>query len=181
MVSGIQTLTANLLASPDGEVSDIASLQQVLRDWAAENEAIIGDSGLIMGFGYDNSQLAELRHSTKEELDAVSTEFAVYLVHQSRHIGATNSKALEVLGITAALLMRLRSAPDAQPTPRQGKTGIVGKGKEPLRTSRRRLGKRMAARLVRGQAGARRDRTAFSPSRRGVRHARGRSSPQRRG
>jgi predicted amidohydrolase YtcJ len=71
MAGGVQALTANLLAPPDGEVTDIASLQQVLRDWAAENRATAESVGLIMGFGYDNSQLAELRHPTKEELDAV--------------------------------------------------------------------------------------------------------------
>ncbi len=102
MAGGIQALTANLLAPPDGEVTDIASLQRVLRDWAEENRAIVEATGLVMGFGYDNSQLAELRHPTRAELDAVSTDYAVYLMHQSGHIGATNSKALEVLGITAA-------------------------------------------------------------------------------
>jgi predicted amidohydrolase YtcJ len=102
MAGGVQALTANLLAPPDGEVTDIASLQQVLRDWAEENRAQVEATGLIIGFGYDNSQLAELRHPTKEELDEVSTEFPVYIVHQSSHLGATNSKGLEMLGITAA-------------------------------------------------------------------------------
>jgi predicted amidohydrolase YtcJ len=102
MAGGVQALTANLLAPPDGEVTDIASLQQVLRDWAEENRAQVEATGLIIGFGYDNSQLAELRHPTKEELDEVSTEFPVYIVHQSSHLGATNSKGLELLGITAA-------------------------------------------------------------------------------
>jgi predicted amidohydrolase YtcJ len=99
---GVQALTANLLAPPDGDVTDIASLQQVLRDWVAANEATVAQVGVIMGFGYDNSQLSEQRHPTKEELDAVSTEYPVYLVHQSGHIGAANTKALELLGITAA-------------------------------------------------------------------------------
>ncbi len=102
MAGGVQALTANLLAPPDGEVTDIASLQQVLRDWAEKNRATVETVGLIMGFGYDNSQLAELRHPTRAELDAVSTEYPVFLIHQSGHIGATNAKALEMLGITAA-------------------------------------------------------------------------------
>jgi predicted amidohydrolase YtcJ len=102
MAGGVQALTANLLAPPDGTVTDIASLQQVLRDWAEENQETVKATGIIMGFGYDNSQLAEQRHPTKEELDLVSTEFPVYIIHQSGHIGATNSKALEILGITAA-------------------------------------------------------------------------------
>ena len=102
MGGGVQALTANLLAPPDGEVTDIASLQQVLRDWAAANRETVEATGIIMGFGYDNSQLAEQRHPTRSDLDAVSTEYPVYLIHQSGHIGATNSRALELLGITAA-------------------------------------------------------------------------------
>jgi predicted amidohydrolase YtcJ len=102
MGGGVQALTANLLAPPDGDVTDIASLQKVLRDWVAANEATVAAVGVIMGFGYDNSQLAEQRHPTKEELDAVSADYPVYLVHQSGHIGAANSKALELMGITAA-------------------------------------------------------------------------------
>ena len=101
MAGGIQALTANLLAPPDGEVTDIASLQEVLRNWAEENQATVEATGIIMGFGYDNSQLAEQRHPTRTDLDAVSTEYPIYLIHQSGHIGATNSKALELLGITA--------------------------------------------------------------------------------
>jgi hypothetical protein len=102
MAGGVQALTANLLAPPDGAVTDIASLQQVLRDWTAANEETVARVGFIMGFGYDNSQLAEQRHPTKEELDAVSTDFPVYLIHQSAHIASVNSKALEFFGITAA-------------------------------------------------------------------------------
>jgi predicted amidohydrolase YtcJ len=98
---GVQALSANLLAPPDGEVTDIASLQQTMRDWVAENGDIIERVNLIIGFGYDNSQLAELRHPTRQELDAISTEVPIYIVHQSGHLGTANSKALEIAGITA--------------------------------------------------------------------------------
>jgi predicted amidohydrolase YtcJ len=99
---GVQALSANLLAPPDGEVSDIASLQQTLRDWTEANRATVEKANLILGFGYDNAQLAELRHPTREDLDAVSTEIPIYLIHQSGHIAVANSKALEAIGITAA-------------------------------------------------------------------------------
>lgn len=98
---GIQALSANLLAPPDGDVTDIASLQQVLRDWMAANEEAVNKVQLIFGFGYDNSTLAELRHPTREDLDAVSTDIPIGIVHQSGHMLAVNSKALELCGITA--------------------------------------------------------------------------------
>jgi predicted amidohydrolase YtcJ len=101
MGGGLQALSANLLAPPDGEVKDIASLQQTLRDWMAGNDVAVKKIGLVVGFGYDNSQLAELRHPVREDLDAVTKEVPIVLIHQSGHIISVNSKALEVGGITA--------------------------------------------------------------------------------
>jgi predicted amidohydrolase YtcJ len=102
MIGGLQALGANLLAPPDGEVTDIASLQRTLRDWLAANQAAVSEVKLIVGFGYDDSQLKERRHPTRDDLDAVSKEFPILLVHQSSHLAALNSKALEVAGLTAA-------------------------------------------------------------------------------
>lgn len=99
-MGGIQALSANVLAPPDGNVTDIASLQQTLRDWMAANKKIVDEMKIIIGFGYDNAQLKELRHPTRDDLDAVSKDVAVFLVHQSGHLGATNSKGLEILGYT---------------------------------------------------------------------------------
>ncbi len=100
VMGGIQALSANLLAPPDGEVVDIASLQQILRDWIANNKAAVESANLIVGFGYDQSQLAELRHPTREDLDAVSKDVPIIVVHQSGHFGAANSAALAVADIT---------------------------------------------------------------------------------
>ena len=102
VMGGIQALSANMLAPPDGEITDIASLQQGLRDWIAENKEIVDSVNLVIGFGYDNAQLAELRHPTRDELDEVSADVPIMIIHQSGHLGVANSKALEVAGITDA-------------------------------------------------------------------------------
>lgn len=102
VMGGIQALSANLLAPPDGKVTDIASLQATLKAWAEKNAATVDKVKMIIGFGYDNAQLAELRHPTREDLDAVSTEVPIVIVHQSGHLGVANSKALELAGITAS-------------------------------------------------------------------------------
>jgi predicted amidohydrolase YtcJ len=47
----------------------------------------VARTNLIMGFGYDNSQLAELRHPTRADLDAVSTDIPIFLIHQSSTSG----------------------------------------------------------------------------------------------
>ncbi|MCP4381358.1 MAG: amidohydrolase [Hyphomicrobiales bacterium] len=101
VLGGLQALSANLLAPPDGEVTDIDGLQQALREWMVENADAVEAVNLIVGFGYDESQLAETRAPNRDDLDAVSTEVPIYIVHQSGHFGAANSKALEVAGITA--------------------------------------------------------------------------------
>lgn len=101
-MGGLQALSANMLAPPDGEVADIVSLQQTLRDWAAANAEAVEQTDLIVGFGYDNAQLAELRHPTRDDLDAVSTDVSIVIIHQSGHLAALNSKALEVVGYSAA-------------------------------------------------------------------------------
>lgn len=98
---GMQATSANLLAPPDGEVRDIASLQDELRRWAAASGETVAATGLILGFGYDDGQLAEERHPTRDDLDAVSTELPVYAIHQSGHLGAANSVALALCGLDA--------------------------------------------------------------------------------
>ena len=101
VVGGLQALSANLLAPPDGKVQDIASLQQTLRDWVRANAAAVEKTKVIIGFGYDNAQLEELRHPTKEELDAVSQDIPVLVVHQSGHLATANAAMLKAMGVDA--------------------------------------------------------------------------------
>lgn len=98
---GLQATTANLLPPPDGTGKDIAALQMLLKDWAANNQEAVQKVGWIAGFGYDDSQLAEQRHPTRHDLDQVSADLPVLIIHQSAHLGVANSKALELAGITA--------------------------------------------------------------------------------
>jgi len=99
--AGIQKLAANLLPPPDGEGKDVDSLLKILREWKAENGAAVDKSGWIIGFGYDDSQLAERRHPTATELDKVSVDVPVVIIHQSGHLASMNHKGLSVVGFTA--------------------------------------------------------------------------------
>ncbi|MBK1969221.1 MULTISPECIES: amidohydrolase [Brevundimonas] len=98
---GLQARYANLLPAPDGEGNDIAALQRITRDWMNRHEALVRDTGLIIGFGYDDSQLKERRHPTRDELDAISDVVPVLFLHQSSHLGAANGAALAAAGIGA--------------------------------------------------------------------------------
>ena len=96
---GIQALSANLLAPPDGDVTDIASLQQTLRDWMAENRELVEAANLIIGFGYDNSPAGRAAPSdARPNSMRCRPSIPIYIVHQSGHLGAANTKAIEIAG-----------------------------------------------------------------------------------
>jgi predicted amidohydrolase YtcJ len=97
--TGIQAASANLLPAPDGDGNSIAKIQEILRAYAKTDAS--KQFNLILGFGYDDAQIAEKRHPTRHDLDEVSKDVPVLLIHQSCHLGAMNSKALELAGITA--------------------------------------------------------------------------------
>jgi predicted amidohydrolase YtcJ len=99
---GLQATSANLLPPPDGTGRDIASLQELLRAWQSDSTGPLKRTGWIVGFGYDDAQLSEGRHPTRDDLDQVSTELPVVIIHQSGHLGVANSKALELAGVSAA-------------------------------------------------------------------------------
>jgi predicted amidohydrolase YtcJ len=98
---GAQAIVANLLPAPDGPVNTIAALQESLRDFI-KTSPMVKNYNVVIGFNYDDSQLKEKRHPNRHDLDAVSTDYPIVVMHQSGHLGAYNSKALSLMGITAA-------------------------------------------------------------------------------
>jgi predicted amidohydrolase YtcJ len=88
---------ANLQPPPAGPITDIASLQGALRDWRAAHPA----APWIVGFGYDDTLLAEQRHPDRHDLDAVYADVPVLLVHTSAHFVTCNTACLALAGITA--------------------------------------------------------------------------------
>ena len=93
--SGQTVFSADLNSPPIGEVTDMASLIDRLSDFAARRS-----DGWIVGHGYDDTLLAEKRHPTRDDLDQISSDRPVAVVHVSGHLAAVNSVALQTLGIT---------------------------------------------------------------------------------
>ncbi|MFJ3491532.1 amidohydrolase [Leifsonia aquatica] len=54
----------------------------------------------LRGYGYEQRNLAERRHPTKEELDRIATDREVYIMNASGHGGVVNSFTLAKYGIT---------------------------------------------------------------------------------
>ena len=90
---GMQSIVANLLPAPDGQVNSIPELQQVMRKYIA-NSSIVSNYKVAIGFNYDDSQLMEQRHPNRHELDAISTKIPIIVMHQSGHLGVYNTKAM---------------------------------------------------------------------------------------
>ena len=94
-----QAIGAQILPPPDAGANNIVALIDILKEWnTPENRAL---TGWIFGAGFDDSVLEDKRFPTKHDLDKVSTEFPIMIIHISGHFAVVNTKGLELLGITA--------------------------------------------------------------------------------
>ncbi len=87
----------NLSSPPVGEVTNIEDLKNTLKSHIAAMK--IPEGQWVVGYGYDESLMSEGRHPTRADLDAVSTDHPIYLLHVSGHLGSGNSLALQAGGI----------------------------------------------------------------------------------
>jgi len=94
--AGLEAVAADLNSPPIGTIVNIPEALEALRQVDAAQP---GDDWLI-GFGYDDTMLAEKRHFTRAELDSVSTTRPILAMHISAHMAVVNSLALERFGIT---------------------------------------------------------------------------------
>ncbi len=95
---GLEATAANLNSPPIGEVRTLDQLLALLRARAEETSS----GEWVVGFGYDDTLLAEKRHPTRVDLDRVSDEHPVAALHISGHLAAVNSAGLAKLGFDRA-------------------------------------------------------------------------------
>ena len=93
------TQVANIASPPVGKINNIQDLQTELKNFIQDSDLQPGE--WVMGLGYDDSLLAEQRHPTKDDLDEVTTEHPIYLIHVSAHLGAANSLGLSLANINS--------------------------------------------------------------------------------
>lgn len=82
----------NLNSPPLGPMTSIDDILQEIKARTASLPA----GTWIQGKGYDDSLLKEKRHITREELDQVSSDHPIYLMHSSGHMAVANSVALSM-------------------------------------------------------------------------------------
>jgi len=97
---GMKLATVNLDSKPAGNVTSIDDIVSQLKTRLLNTPLQEGE--WLLGMGYDNAMLAENRHPTKADLDRVSTEIPIIIIHFSMHMAVLNSKALEMENITVA-------------------------------------------------------------------------------
>ena len=95
---GLYSVAAQLQSPPEGPVTDVNGLIRALRDWSKGELA--QRFGWTIGFGYDDSRLREQRPLSRSDLDSVSRDKPVLVIHQSGRQVVANGKALELAGIT---------------------------------------------------------------------------------
>ena len=93
------TQVANIASPPVGKINNIEELKTELKKFIKDSNLQPGE--WVMGLGYDDSLLEEQRHPTKDDLDEVSTEHPIYLIHVSAHLGAANSFGLSLANISS--------------------------------------------------------------------------------
>jgi len=100
--AGIQAASANLLPAPDGPVNSFAQLVDTVKAWetSPKGKDFVANTGWLLGFGFDDSQLEEKVFPTAKLLEQVSQDQPLMIIHQSGHFGVFNRKALELADIT---------------------------------------------------------------------------------
>ena len=89
----------DLNPEPVGNIRTIEDITNKIKAYKKNNN--IPDGEWIVGWGYDDGQLKENRHPTKQEIDAVLPNNPVYLMHTSGHMGVGNSMALAQMKVDA--------------------------------------------------------------------------------
>ncbi len=100
--TGFASVVANLLPPPDGPAASVQGVLDATNEWmnSEDGKFIVSKFGWIIGHGYDDSQLTEKDHPKATDLDKISSELPVILIHQSEHLGVINTKAMELVGYT---------------------------------------------------------------------------------
>lgn len=83
----------------NNDYGTVESLLAAFREHAAAQP----DAEWVLGYCYDDTGLAEQRHLTRHDLDAVCADRPVFVSHITSHMGYGNTLALEKLGVTADL------------------------------------------------------------------------------
>jgi predicted amidohydrolase YtcJ len=101
-LTGFFTSMANVMPGPDGPGSSHEAVVASTKAWmeSETGKLFIRRFGWVLANGFDHSLMQEHTPPTADVLDRISTDYPVLMIHQSGHIGAVNTKGLELAKIT---------------------------------------------------------------------------------
>ena len=88
----------NVSSPPVGRAENIEDVVELIQNAIQEKQIPPGE--WVIGYGYDDSLLAEQRHPNRDDLDRASSDHKIVLVHVSFHLAALNSAALDATGVS---------------------------------------------------------------------------------
>ncbi len=86
----------DLNSPPIGKSKVLEDCFKILKDKAAQTPK----GGWVMGIGFDDTTIGEKRFMVRQELDALSADHPMIVMHISGHLVVANTKALELMGYT---------------------------------------------------------------------------------
>lgn len=92
----VALFNVDLNSPPMGKMKTIEDIVAALRAKAEQTPP----GKWVIGRGYDDTLLREMRHPTRADLDRASTNHPIWIVHTSGHLGSGNSRALALAKIT---------------------------------------------------------------------------------
>ncbi|MGB7287116.1 MAG: amidohydrolase [Salaquimonas sp.] len=96
----VACLRADLSSPPKGSCKNLHDIFDRLRKKVEKTPK----GEWVMGAALDETSLAEFRMPTRNELDAISSEHPIWVIHSSGHCGVANSLALARQGISEETL-----------------------------------------------------------------------------
>ncbi len=91
----IRLFRVDLAPPPRGDCRDMATALKRLADKTRQTPR----GEWVMGVLFDNTSIAEQRMPTRDELDSVSQDHPIWVIHASGHNGVANSYTLRLQGI----------------------------------------------------------------------------------
>ena len=83
----------------DCSANKISNIDELIQQFKVQKENLY-KKGWVMGFGYNEKSLEEQRHPNRFDLDKISEDIAICVMHYSGHMATVNTKALEYMGVS---------------------------------------------------------------------------------
>ena len=94
-------MAARWLSQVEVDCQSLRSIREII-DALKVKASSLRPGEWLLGFNYDESQLAEKRYLTRHDLDQVSREKPIWVRHFNFHVHAVNTAALKASGISSS-------------------------------------------------------------------------------